>query len=136
MKQLAADPELKDRIKVVFKHFPLSFHKMAEPAAIASMAAHDQGKFWELHDKIFAGQKDLSQEKLDEWAKEIGLDMDKYKAYLASGKGKEIVKADMEEAQKAKLQGTPSIYINGRKFEGGGFGPEVFKPLIAKYFKK
>ncbi len=136
LKALVEDAELKDRVKVVFKHYPLNFHKQAEPAALASIAAHEQGKFWEMHDKIFEGQKDISPEKLEEWAKAIGLDMDKYKASIASDKTKAALKADMDEANKAGIRGTPSFYINGRKYEGGGFTPDALKPIFKKYFPK
>ena len=136
MKKLADAPELKGRIKVVFKHFPLNFHKQAKPAAIAAMAAHQQGKFWEMHDKIFADFKSLSADKLKQWATEIGLDIAKYDAYLASGAGAKIVEEDMKEARAAGLRGTPTVYINGRKYQGRGYSPSAIKKLADTYLKK
>ena len=127
-----------DRVKVVFKHFPLSFHKQAMPAAIASVCAHKQGKFWEMHDKIFASQQELADDKYEGWAKEAGVaDMAKFKACLTSDEAKAAVQKDMDEAQKAGLRGTPTIYINGRKFEAaGGFSPDAFNQVINKYFPR
>ena len=135
--ELAKDPELKDRVKVVFKHFPLSFHKEGMPAAVASMAANEQGKFWEMHDKLFAGLKETNAENHKKWAGEIGLDMAKYDAFLAAKTGQPAIDADMEEARKAGLRGTPTIFINGRKFEAmGGYSAQAFKQVINKYFPK
>ncbi len=137
MKKVTEDPELSKRVKLVYKHFPLSFHKQAKPAAIASEAAHAQGKFWEMHDKIFADMKNISDENLRKWAEEIGLDMAKYDEFLKSGAGDKIVTQDMTEGRAAGLRGTPSIYINGRKFQStAGYSPAAFKSVINKYFKQ
>ena len=137
MKAVAEDAELKGRVKVVFKHFPLSFHEQAKPAAYASIAAHKQGKFWEMHDKIFAGYQELSAEKLKAWAGEIGLDLAKFEADMKDPATEAIVTKDMAEAQAADLGGTPTVYINGRKFESqAGFSPDAFKQIINKYFPK
>ena len=115
----------------MFKHFPLSFHQNAMPAAEASMAANEQGKFWEMADKIFENQKELTAENLEKWAQEIGLDMGKYKASMSSGKWKDKIQKDMAEGNKAGVRGTPSLYINGRKFEpAGGMGLESFTKVI------
>ena len=137
MKQLIKDPAMKGRVKVVFKQFPLNFHKQAKPAAVAALAAHEQGKFWEYHDKVFANMKNLNDENYKTWAKEIGLNMKKFEAYLKSGKGEKIIERDMNDGRKAGVRGTPSVYINGRKYQGqGGYSPQAFKAVINKYFKK
>jgi protein-disulfide isomerase len=140
LKQLIKDPALKGRIKVLFKQFPLGFHKAAKPAAVASLAAHQQGKFWEYHDKIFANQpklKTATAETYEGWAKELGLNLGKFKAYIASGKGAKIIEEDMQDGRKAGVRGTPSVYINGRKYQStAGFSPQAFKSVINKYFKK
>ncbi len=107
-----------DKATVIFKHFPLNFHKDAQLAAEASMAAYAQGKFWEMHDKIFENMKKLKRPDLDGYAKAIGLDMEKFKAALDNGEFTARVKADMAEGQKAGVRGTPSIYVNGRKYQG------------------
>ncbi len=125
------------RVKLVFKHFPLSFHKKAEGAALASIAAHQQGKFWEFSHKLFENAKELTEENFSKWAGEVGLDVAKFKADYADPKTKAILKQDMDELQKAGIQGTPSVYINGRKFEGGGgMSPEAVQSVIDKYLPK
>ena len=67
-----------ENVKVVFKHYPLSFHKQAFSAALASMAAAEQGKFWEYHDELFNKQSSLSNEKYLEIAESLGLDLKKF----------------------------------------------------------
>ncbi|MEC8023283.1 MAG: thioredoxin domain-containing protein [Myxococcota bacterium] len=137
LKKLTEDPELKDRVKVVFKQFPLSFHKQAKPAAVAALAAHQQGKFWEFHDKNFANMKSLTDENFKKWAGEIGLDMAKFDAYIASGEGEKIITGDMNDGRKAGVRGTPSVYINGRKFQPtGGYSVPAIKQILKKYFPK
>ncbi len=137
LKALVADPDLAGRVKVVFKNFPLGFHEQAKPAAVAALAAHRQGKFWEMHDKLFAGQQELAAEKYTTWAQELGLDMAKFEADVKDPALAAMVEKDMAEGQAAGLEGTPTVYVNGRKFEPtSGFSPEAFKPIIAKYFPK
>jgi protein-disulfide isomerase len=136
---------LKDLVKayngevaVVFKHFPLSFHKEAELAARASMAAGEQGKFWEYHDKLFAEQKALrgsTDETYIKWAEEMGLDKAKFAAALKDPKTAAAVKKDMDEGRKAGLRGTPSVYINGRQFQPQrGYNVASFKSVIDAEF--
>lgn len=135
MKQLIKDPQVGSRVKVVFKHFPLSFHKQAEPAARASIAALKQGKFWEFHDKCFANMKALTQENFEKWATELGLDLAKFKADMNDPATAKIVQRDMAEGRAAGVRGTPSVYLNGRKFQAsGGFSPAAFKSVINKYY--
>ncbi|MBW2986396.1 DsbA family protein [Candidatus Woesearchaeota archaeon] len=99
------------KAKFYYKHFPLGFHSHAQLAAEASECAHDQGKFWEMHDKIFENQKDLSEESLKTWAEELELDMDDFNSCLDSHKYAEKVKLSMAEGQKVGVQGTPSVLI-------------------------
>lgn len=106
-----------DTIKVVFKHYPLPFHKKAIPAALSAIAAQQQGKFWEYHDLLFANQKQLSQEKTEELAKEAGLDLDRFKSDLMSPNTRQKLAKDMQDARNIGVRGTPSLYINGRKIK-------------------
>ena len=94
------------------------------PAAKAALAAHRQGKFWEYHDLIFANQRALSEDKLVEWAKQLGLDVDKFNKDRKDPAIAEKINRDMAEGRKAGLRGTPTIYLNGRKFQPPG-GPSV-----------
>jgi protein-disulfide isomerase len=105
-------------VRVVFKHNPLPFHKEAGPAAEAALEANAQGKFWEMHDKLFENQKALTREDLDKYAKEIGLNMAKFKQAMDSGKHAAEVKADQELARSLGASGTPSFFINGRNLRG------------------
>jgi protein-disulfide isomerase len=95
----------------VFKDFPLAFHKEAPKAAEATLCAQDQSKYWEMHAKLFANAKALKPEDLVKYAEELGLDMAKFKECLDSGAKAASIKADMEEAGKAGITGTPSIVL-------------------------
>ncbi len=105
-------------VRVVFRHQPLPFHPQAQIAAEASMAAHEQGKFWEYHDKLFANAKALMRTDLERYAQELGLDMAKFKAALDTGKYKAVVQADAAEGARVGANGTPTFFINGRKLVG------------------
>ncbi len=87
---------------------------MARPAAWASMAAFNQGKFWEYHDLIFENQRDLKNEKFEEFATKLGLDLDKFKKDFEGMAVKQMVARDYDEGRKIVVQATPTIYINGR----------------------
>ena len=105
-------------VRVAFKHNPLPFHPNAMPAAEAAEAAHEQGKFWEMHDKLFANQQALSPADFEKYAKEIGVDVEKMKASVAAGRNKQHISADMSEAAKLGARGTPYFFINGRPLSG------------------
>lgn len=100
--------------KLVFKNYPLPNHKFAKKAAIAALAANEQGKFWEYHDKIFADFKNLSDQKLQQFAQQVGLDMAKFNKALLDNKLQQAVVRDMQDAQKAGVRGTPTIFVNGQ----------------------
>ncbi len=100
-------------VKVVFKNIPLQFHKFADPAARAALAADMQGKFWEFHDELFALEK-LSDEVFENIAVKLGLDVDKWKQDKESSAVKKRINTDVQDAQKAGVTGTPTIFINGR----------------------
>lgn len=108
-------------VKVVHKNFPLQSHQLALPAAIAALAAHRQGKFWEMHDKIFANYSSLSAAKLTEFAKEIGLDMDKFAKDNADPQVRQQVQLDLENGLKAEVRGTPTLFVNGRRLNVRNF---------------
>lgn len=115
------DQLLKDydgKIKVVFKHMPLAFHADAQKAAEASMFANANGKFWEMHAKLFANQKALKIEDLKKYATEIGLDAAAMEAALNANTYKAAVDADAKAGQGAGINGTPSFVINGKLFVG------------------
>src|SRR5688572_5755249 len=100
--------EYPNKVRVVFKHNPLPFHGDAHLAAQATAAAHEQGKFWEMHDKLFANQQALSRPNLEAYAKDIGLDVNKFKQGLDSGKFKKVVEDDLAAGRAIGVQGTPN----------------------------
>jgi protein-disulfide isomerase len=107
-----------DKVQIAFKHMPLPMHPNAPLAAQASMAAHEQGKFWEYHDKLFANQRAMDRASLEKYAQELKLDMGKFKAALDSGKYASLVQKDMDEGSRLGATGTPTFFINGRKLVG------------------
>ncbi|MFN7135634.1 MAG: DsbA family protein, partial [Myxococcales bacterium] len=107
-----------DKVSIVFKQFPLGFHDKAQLAGEASLAAHEQGKFWEMHDKLFQNQQALDRAALEGYAQELGLNMQKFKAALDSGKYTQQVKNEMASGQAAGISGTPSFVINGQLLVG------------------
>ena len=124
-----------DDIQVAFRHLPLPFHDNAMPAAEAAEAAHEQGKFWEMHDKLFTNQQALTRPDLEKYAQEIGLKMDKFKAALDSHKFKERIKRDSDDADKYGARGTPNFFINGRNLRGAQ-PIDAFKSTIDEEIKK
>jgi protein-disulfide isomerase len=102
------------KVRVVFKQFPLRMHNMAQPAALASLAAREQGKFWPMHDKLFASSSQLSEEKIAALAKESGLDMARFDKDRTSQKLRDEVQRDLLLGQQAGVQGTPTVFINGK----------------------
>lgn len=110
-----------DKVRVVYKHFPLSFHAAAKPAAIASVAAQEQGKFWEFHDVLFEAsskrQLAATDEDMVKYAQKAGLDVDRFKKDMATKKAEyeKAVNEDYSEGQRVDVRGTPTLYLNGKK---------------------
>jgi len=125
----------KDSLEIAFKNFPLPFHNNAMPAAIAGVAAAQQGKFWEMYDKLFANQQNLDAASLEKYAQEIGLDLPKFKAALEDPKTKAVVEADTKQGNTFGVQGTPSFFVNGRAFSGA-YPLDSFKMVIDEELKK
>jgi protein-disulfide isomerase len=129
------EDEYKGKVRIAFKNQPLSFHPNAKPAAIAALAANEQGKFWEMHDKLFANQSALDRASFERYAQELGLDMAKFKAALDSNKFETALAADAAEAARVGANGTPTFFINGRTFVGAQ-PLEAFKRVIDEELKK
>jgi protein-disulfide isomerase len=129
MKQLM-DAYPKD-VRLCFRHNPLPFHKEAPLASEAALAAGDQGKFWQMHDKMFENQKDLTRPSLERYAQELGLDMAKFKASLDNNAHKGKIDEDMKSAAQFGARGTPAFFINGTPLSGAQ--PfESFKAAVDK----
>ena len=122
-------------MQIVFKHLPLSMHKKAPAAHAASEAAHRQGKFWEMHDLIFANQRQLTAEKYIEYAGQLGLDVERFKKDLVSPEIMKKVDSDAREAAGLGVTGTPGFFVNGR-FLSGAKPFDAFKVLIDEELKK
>jgi protein-disulfide isomerase len=107
------------KVRIVFRDFPLSqIHPFAAKAAEAGACANDQGKFWPMHDKLFANQTKLAVTDLKQHATDLGLDAQAFGACLDSGKHADGIKKSVEEGQRYGLSGTPSFFINGRLIVG------------------
>ena len=122
-------------MRIVWKNLPLSFHQNAMPAAMAAMAAHEQGKYWEFHDKLFANQKALTRDDFIKYAKELNLNVAKFTADLDSAKNKARIEADAAEAAKLGVTGTPAFFVNGR-FLNGAKPFAAFAELINQELQK
>ena len=121
--------EYKGKVKVVWRDFPLDFHQDAMPAAIAARVAGEQGKFWEMHKKLFENQRQLDRASLEKYAGELGLNVGKVKAALDSKKYEDAIKADMAMGTKIGVRGTPASFVNGT-FLSGAQPFEAFKARI------
>src|SRR4029079_5136842 len=140
--------EYNGKVRVAWRDLPLPFHPNAMPAAIAARADGDQGKFWEMHNKIFADQQHMDRETYEKYAGELGLNMGKFKAALDAQKGKDAIEADSAAGRKvgdpseaasaaggkSGARGTPAFFING-KFLSGAQPFEMFKAKIDEELK-
>jgi protein-disulfide isomerase len=124
-----------DRINVVFKNYPLKFHKHAYLSAVAGECAKKQKAFGPYADLLFKNQKKLSKVKLFYFADKLHLDADMFKACMNDGSGDREVKADMAEGNKMRVSNTPTFFINGKRFEG--LPPEsIFNKYIEASLQK
>ena len=118
-----------NKLRFVFKHNPLSFHKNAPLAAEAVLAAAAQGKGWEMHDILFKNQQALARPQLEKYAAKLGINMSKFKDALDSRKYKAQISVDQKLAGELKARGTPHFFINGRRLAGAQPYPR-FEALI------
>ena len=129
------EKEYGEDVRVVFKHNPLPMHDRALAAAVAAEAARRQGKFWEMHDKLFANQRALTDENFALWAGELGLDVDKFSKDLKDPKLATKAKRDQQQGSVLGARGTPAFFVNGRFLSGAQPFP-AFKALIDEEMKK
>jgi protein-disulfide isomerase len=106
------------KIRFVFKNQPLPFHEHARLAAKAALAAHEQGKFWEYHDVLFNHQNSLDRASLERYAEDVGLDLRRFRAALDDPRLDRLIEADIAEARRLDVRGTPAFFINGRNLQG------------------
>lgn len=130
------------KAKLVYRHFPLDFHPSAVPAAKAAECASEQGKFWEMHDKIFGEQEKKGQgtvtftvADLKNWAKDIGLGGDVFSQCLDSDKYSQRISSDLNYGTSIGISGTPTFFINGQRIVGAQ-PYSVFQAAIEGLLKK
>ena len=133
MKEL--DKKHPDRVRIVFRHYPLKNHQHAVPAAMAAEAAGVQGKFWEMHDLLFQGQSTWAkatevQSIFDGYASNLGLDMARFRNDMADEKIKARVTADQERAASLGVTRTPSLFINGQAVPVSAFSANGLQTAI------
>jgi len=121
----------KDKIRFVFRQFPLSFHKNARPAAEASLAANAQGKFWEYHDLLFKDQSKLDRASLEAAAKQVGLDVAAFKKALDEKTFSAAVDADLKLGETVQVDGTPTLFLNGKRIADPTNYEEIAKQIDA-----
>lgn len=117
------------KVRLVFRDFPLGFHKNAQKASEAAGCALEQGKFWPMHDKLFENQQALELDKLYGYASDLGLDADKFKTCLDSGSRAAEIAGDQKAGAAAGVSGTPAFFINGR-FVSGAQPFDAFAKII------
>jgi len=115
-------------VRIVFKQYPLNIHQYARQAAAAALVAHSQGKFWPMHDKLFANFSAVTEENIKKWAKEVGLNMTDFEKAMLSGKFEVLVQKDIADGAAAKVLGTPTLFINGKRVHDRSF--DGFKKVI------
>jgi protein-disulfide isomerase len=119
----------KDKVRLVYRDYPLPFHAKAQKASEAAICAGDQGKYWEMHAKLFANQSALDVPQLKQHAKDVGVDVAKFDKCLDGGDKAKAVEAHKKAGEEAGVTGTPAFFINGRPLTGAQ--PfEKFKEII------
>lgn len=105
-------------VRIVFKNFPLRMHRFAVPAALAALAAEDQGQFWPFHDRLFQNYNQLNAQKVEEIRQELSLDAERFEAQRQDPALQGLVRRDLEEGNAAGVRGTPTVFINGKQMRG------------------
>ncbi len=119
--------ELGDNLRFVFRHFPLAeLHPHARHAAEAAEAAASQGKFWEMHGLIFSHQRELDDEHLARYAHQLGLDAARVAGELERGTHERRVREDFRSGVRSGVNGTPTFFTNGRRWDGQWADPRAF----------
>lgn len=121
-------------LKFVYKEFPLPMHPNAMPASRAAVAAQRQGKYWEMHDKLFANQQALQPDNFKQYAQELGLDVAKFEQDMNSPDVQGQIAEDMQLARQSAVSGTPTLFLNGKKVQNRSF--EGLKQMIDEALQK
>ena len=121
-------------VKIAFKNFPLRNHKFAMKAAVAALAAENQGKFWEFHDLLFENYNKLNDQKIQDIAVAVGLNLEEYEKKKKDPAITRQVRQDLSDGQKAGVRGTPTIFINGIRLRDRSL--KGFQAAIDKQLQK
>lgn len=121
-------------VKVVFKNFPLSSHKVARPAAAAALAAAEQGKHLEFHEKLFGNIGALTEIKIQDIARELNLDLERFNKRMQDKAVVQLIERDVAEAKRIGVNSTPSVFVNGRPLKQRSF--QGFQEMIEAELKK
>jgi len=122
-------------VRLVFKQYPLETHSQAEMAAEAALAAQAQGKFWEMHDKLYANFRLINRARVMLWAAQIGMDTNRLKADLDSHKYAQRIAMESRQGDDAGVEGTPTFYIDGKRLNAT-FDVATVAPLIDQALKR
>jgi protein-disulfide isomerase len=122
-------------VRIVFRHLPLPFHANARLAAAASMAAHEQDRFWEFHDALFTAPQPLDRASLEAVAGRLGMDVRRFQEALERGETERYVEAELVEARQRGITGTPTFFVNGKPVVGAQ-PVEAFTRLIDAELKR
>lgn len=126
-----------DQVRIVYRQYPIpSIHPFAFKASEASLCANDQGKFWELHDVMFANQSKLSVTDIKQHAGALGMDRKKFDTCLDTGRYVEQVQRDMAEGTRVGITGTPAVFINGVELKGGAVPFETVAAAIDQELRR
>jgi len=117
------------QVKLIFKQFPLDMHSQAAFAAAAAVAAHKQGKFWPMHDALFASHRDLSRPTILALASAIGLDVKRFEADMDSPEIRKAVARDLDDGSRIGVMSTPTLFIDGQHYNGP-ITLETLRPLL------
>lgn len=121
-------------VKLVFKHFPLRSHRFALKAALAAVAAHRQGRFWDFHDRLFQNYNRLNEEKIQEISTELSLDQERFQNDMRDPQIKAIVQKDLEDGTRAGVGGTPTVFLNGKRLRS--LNPQEIQKAVGKLLGK
>jgi protein-disulfide isomerase len=121
-------------VKVVFKNFPLSSHTFALKAAAAALAAGNQGKFWEFHDRLFENYNRLNDQVIGQIATALNLDLAEFEKSMHDPAIEEKIRQDVNDGRQAGVNSTPSVFINGRRIRNRSL--EGFQEAIEKELQK
>ena len=122
------------KVKLIVKNFPLGTHKFSFQAALASLAAQRQEKFWEYHDLLLLNYNKLNDEKILELARDLKLDMEKFQKDTKDSMLRARVNQDIRDGKMAGVRGTPTVFINGKNLRNRSF--RGFKAIIEKELAK